>query len=52
MPVILHPDDWDTWLTADPVTALALQRPWPSDQLKIVARGPGKADAAPEEVLL
>jgi len=47
MPVILAEQDWDTWLTAEPGIALKLQRPWPDDQLTIVARGPDKADQAP-----
>jgi putative SOS response-associated peptidase YedK len=48
MPVILREDDWDTWLNADKQEALALQRPWPDDELMIVKRGPEKADTAPE----
>lgn len=47
MPVILHEDDWETWLTVEPRDALKLQQPWPDDELHIVARGPEKADAAP-----
>ena len=30
MPVILHPDDYEAWLTADPDTAFALIRPFPA----------------------
>jgi len=48
MPVILREDDWETWLTADPAEALALQKPWPDDRLKIVARGPAKQDERPD----
>lgn len=44
MPVILHRDDWETWLTAEPKEALRLQRPWPDDQLQIVKRGSEKSD--------
>lgn len=44
MPVILHRDDWETWLTAEPKEALRLQRPWPDDQLQIVKRGTEKSD--------
>jgi len=44
MPVILMEDDWETWLTADAPTALKLQRPWPDDELMIVARGSSKKD--------
>lgn len=48
MPVILHEADWDTWLTADPKDALVLQRPWPDEQLRIVARGTSKTDGLEE----
>lgn len=44
MPVILREDDWETWLTAEPREALKLQRPWPDDELHVVARGPSKSD--------
>lgn len=44
MPVILHEDDWEAWLTADVRTAKKMQRPWPDDGLKIVARGRSKTD--------
>lgn len=44
MPVILHQDDWDAWLTEDARIALKLQRPWPDDGLQIVKRGPDKSD--------
>lgn len=46
MPVILRQDDWDAWLTAPAPEAMKLQRPWPDDQLEIVARGPAKEDPA------
>jgi putative SOS response-associated peptidase YedK len=49
MPVILHQDDWEAWLTADTRIAVKLQRPWPDDQLKIVARGVNKFDQVPEQ---
>lgn len=40
MPVILiRREDWRTWLTADTPQALALQRPLPDGQLRIVAEG-------------
>ncbi|CAN5167892.1 SOS response-associated peptidase [soil metagenome] len=45
MPVILRPDDWDTWLNAPADEAMKLQQPWPDDGLKIVKRGPEKEDA-------
>jgi putative SOS response-associated peptidase YedK len=47
MPVILHENDWDRWLTAPPSDALTLQRPWPDDGLKVVKRGPDKQDQSP-----
>lgn len=49
MPVILHEDDWETWLSAEPRVALKLQRPWPDEGLKIVARGTTKSDG-PEAI--
>jgi putative SOS response-associated peptidase YedK len=40
MPVILTtPDEFDRWLQADTVDALALQRPLQDDGLRIVAKG-------------
>ena len=39
MPVILHEDEWETWLTAPADKALKLQRPLPKGVLRIVARG-------------
>jgi putative SOS response-associated peptidase YedK len=51
MPVILTtPDEFDRWLEADTVDALALQRPMPDDALRIVARGDRTGDA-PEGTL-
>ncbi len=35
MPVILHPDDYEAWLTADWKEAKALQRPFPADEMAI-----------------
>jgi putative SOS response-associated peptidase YedK len=46
MPVILHQDDWNTWMTAGGSDALKLQKPWPNDQLEIVARAQDKEDKA------
>lgn len=48
--MILHRDDWESWLTLEPKEALKLQRPWPDDGLRIVARGTDKADWSPEVV--
>ncbi len=46
MPVILtKPEEWRTWLTADTVEALKLQRPLPDGLLQIVAEG-SRADPA------
>ncbi|MDB5318335.1 MAG: hypothetical protein JWO24_4179 [Rhodospirillales bacterium] len=40
MPVILtKPEEIETWLTADPLEALTLQRPLPDGALQVVARG-------------
>jgi putative SOS response-associated peptidase YedK len=39
MPVILTEADWDTWLTAEVPSALALQRPFPADGMMVVAAG-------------
>ena len=33
MPVIVAPDDYDTWLTADWTEAKALQRPFPAEKM-------------------
>ena len=40
MPVILTGADCDTWLETDEPIALKLQRPFPADQMAIVAVGP------------
>lgn len=39
MPVILNPEDYDTWLNAPAEDALALQRPYPADQMQLVFTG-------------
>lgn len=36
MPVILAPEDYETWLTGDLAAASALQRPFPSELMEIV----------------
>src|SRR3954462_5363376 len=46
MPVLLTPDQYDTWLSAPVEEALALQRPFPSDQMQVVAVGERKDEAA------
>jgi putative SOS response-associated peptidase YedK len=46
MPVVLTtPDQFDTWLSAEPEEALMLQRPPPAELLKIVATGERKDTA-------
>ncbi len=48
MPVILTtPTEFERWLEADTVDALALQRPLPDEALRIVAKGE-KEDRSPE----
>jgi putative SOS response-associated peptidase YedK len=48
MPVILTtPGEFDQWLEANTIDALALQRPLPDDALRIVAKGE-KEDRSPE----
>jgi len=39
MPTILTEDDWETWLSGDIDTALALIRPAPSEAVDLVATG-------------
>lgn len=39
MPVILHREDYDTWLTGGPEEAFELARPYPADEMLIVAKG-------------
>jgi putative SOS response-associated peptidase YedK len=49
MPVILTtPAEFDQWLEAETIGALALQRPLPYGALKIVARGDRTGDARGE----
>ncbi len=51
MPAILTtPGEFDQWLEADTIDALALQRPLPDDVLRIVAKGE-KEDRSPEFAL-
>jgi putative SOS response-associated peptidase YedK len=47
MPVILTtPEEIETWMTAPPAEALALQRALPDQMLRVVARG-SKKDGEP-----
>ena len=41
MPVILHPDDHETWLRGSEDEAFALLKPFPADRMRIVATGIG-----------
>ncbi len=41
MPVILHPEDYDGWLTGDPDAAFALIRPFPATQMVVHQSGEG-----------
>lgn len=47
MPVILDPDDYETWLTGTPEDAAKLMRPYPAERMRVVQCGEGiKEDAA------
>jgi putative SOS response-associated peptidase YedK len=46
MPVLLTSDQFDTWLEAPTEEALQLQRPFPKDELQVVATGERKDEAA------
>lgn len=41
MPVILDPEDYETWLTGPDTEAMALLRPYPADRMRIVREGIG-----------
>lgn len=41
MPVLLSPDDYDEWLTADVDDAFKLLRPFPAEQMQVIASGEG-----------
>ena len=46
MPVILKPDDYETWLTGSVDEALELLKPYPPEAMRIVAEGEGlRSDA-------
>ena len=45
MPVILEPDDYDTWLTAPADEALKLQRPFPAEKMYLAFTGKKKDTA-------
>ncbi|MEM7122087.1 MAG: SOS response-associated peptidase [Pseudomonadota bacterium] len=45
MPVIVDESDYDTWLTAAPVDAFKLARPYPAEKMRIVHKGETKDDA-------
>ena len=42
MPVILRPENYETWLKGSPDDAFALLRPFPSDEMRIVLQGVGQ----------
>ena len=44
MPVMLHEDDHETWLTGGPDEALALARPYPASEMRIVFKDDTKDD--------
>jgi putative SOS response-associated peptidase YedK len=46
MPVLLKLEEFDTWLSAPVEEALTLQRPFPDDQMQVVATGERKDEAA------
>ena len=46
MPVLITAEHFDTWLEAPVEEALKLQRPFPSDRLRIVMTGEKKDEAA------
>jgi putative SOS response-associated peptidase YedK len=41
MPAILHPDDYEAWLTAEPDAAFDLIKPYPADLMMIYQSGEG-----------
>lgn len=46
MPVILRPEDYDTWLDGSPEQAHKLAVPYPADEMQIVYTGETKDEAA------
>jgi putative SOS response-associated peptidase YedK len=47
LPVILQPNEWEAWLTGPVEDALALQRPLPSELLKVSLPGLGRTTLLP-----
>ncbi len=41
MPVILKPEDYETWLAGSNDEALALLRPYPAEEMQVVREGVG-----------
>ena len=41
MPVILHPEDYEEWLTGQPKAAFELIRPFPAEEMVIHQSGEG-----------
>jgi len=48
MPVILHPADYNTWLTGPPDAAFALLRPFPADRMEVLAHDVGLKSEPPD----
>lgn len=46
MPVILAPEDYETWLTGNADAAFALAKPFPAEKMRVVKAGAEKEDAA------
>lgn len=41
MPVILDPEDYETWLHGSPAEAAVLLRPYPAERMRIARQGFG-----------
>ena len=41
MPVILDPEDYETWLRGSPAEAAELLRPFPAAKMRVVRQGVG-----------
>ena len=41
MPVILDPQDYETWLYGTPAEAAELLRPFPAEKMRVVRQGSG-----------
>lgn len=45
MPVMLHPNDYETWIGGSPTDALKLAKPYPSHEMVIAHKGETKDEA-------